>query len=425
MNIVLRKLENGVPVILIPFPHAQSFIQLCMVGGGSRYERPHLSGISHFLEHMMFKGTKKRPNVNEIAEEIDSLGASTNAFTSKEFIGFYIQAMEENFEHVTDILADQIVSPVVPSDEIEKEKNTVIEEIRGAMSSPQQIALELLPYLIYGDQVEGRSVTGTEGTVRSLTRRQLCAYIKRYFVRDNFVIVVAGKIPEEKHTLRTLNRYYASIPDGSAPRKYKVRNTKQTEPRVTVCNWDIEQSYIALGLRSFPRFSESYPTLSVLNSLLGGSMSSRLFSEIREKRGLAYHISSYNFAGSDAGKLVVMGGMNKENVFEALRVIHGEMQKFCENPVSADELEKAKNSLIGGAKVALDRYENFAELVARSYTLSGRVLDPIEEFEKVRGVTTEDVQNIARQMFAGKNFNLVVVGPHTTKQEEKFRNILS
>ncbi|MDX1535265.1 MAG: pitrilysin family protein [Candidatus Spechtbacterales bacterium] len=425
MDIFLRKLKNGIPVIFVPRPDMQTFLQLCIVSGGSRYERSEVAGISHLLEHMMFKGTILRPTSKEINEELDSFGGPSNAFTGNDYIGFYAGARAVNFRDITDLLADQILNSTLPSDELEKEKGAVYEEIHSSESTPSNLVFEILPKLMYGDQAAGRTPLGTEDKVRAITRRQLKRYMDRYFVRENFAIVIAGKIPEEEYALSILEEYYSDMPSGNLPHKYVVDDNWQGEPEVKIRNMDVPQTWIALGMRAMDPMHEDYPTLKIISNILGSGMSSRLFTEIREKRGLAYAVGTYLDDDSDKADFVVYGGMNPERTTEALMVIKEELKKLKEEPVSPEELRRIKNRLRNSLAFENDNPISFALSAGRHFIKFRGLKDSEEELRRLEAVTPEDIMRVAQDIFRNDNLNLAVVGPHEGTLQEEFAEAIS
>ncbi|MEX0870068.1 MAG: pitrilysin family protein [Candidatus Spechtbacterales bacterium] len=425
MDIIQRELDNGIPVIFVPQPNTRTFFHLCMTGGGSRYETERTSGISHLLEHMMFKGTKKRPTAKEIAEELDLLGGPYNAFTGREYIGFYASATDNYFSQVADLLSDQVLNSKLSGSELELEKGAVIEEINEAMTTPSDLVTEILPGLVYGDQAAGRSVLGTIDTVRSITREQLRLAMNRFFVANNFVVAIAGNLPNEDRALQILNEYYGKMTRGKNPRKYKVKPVTQNEPEVLIKNLDIPQAWIALAVRSPSISEDDYNVLRVMDTLLGTGMSSRLFSEIRERRGIAYSIYSFPYSDADTGNLVVCGGMNSGRTHEALSVIKEELYKLAEEPVSGHELETVKERIRNMYAFRLDNSERIAQVAAMQFTRLGHVKDPENEVRLMESVTAEDIQRLAQSMFKNSNLNLSVVGPHTAEDREEFQEAIS
>lgn len=425
MEIRQRVLQNGVRLVIVPMLGAKTFTQICLMGGGSRYESEKLNGISHMLEHMMFKGTTSRPTAKAIATEIETLGGRNNAFTSDESVGYWVNAPADSFERVTDILSDQLLNSLLESEELDREKNAVLEEMNMRASDPLTSAFDSLSALIYGDQAAGRDPIGTKEKVLSLTREQLKRYMDRYTVGDNVVVVVAGCIPDEERALSVLSRRYSPVSGGKKPRKYKLHEVGQSEPEVAIKKRDLPQTSFALAIRSLSRADERVPALEVLSSILGGGMSSRLFLEVRERRGLAYSIGATNYLSGDTGNTIVYGGVSPENMNKALVVVKNELVKLTEEAPEEAELRKVKNMLKASLVRRAESSSRMAMSVSDELLVLGSVTSPEEELEQIHAVTAEDVQLLAQELFTNKSLNLSVVGPHESVSQEEFFEAIS
>lgn len=424
MNTRTLRLSNGLRVALLYMDGAKTFTEICVMGGGSRYETANVSGISHMLEHMMFKGTKNRPSAKDISIELETLGGVNNAFTSEETVGYWVNAPAGRpFFQVTDILSDQLSNSLLAQEEIEREKNAVMEEINMRASDPMTSAFDMLTPLIYGDQAAGRDVAGTKETVRSLTRRQLKRYMDKYTVAENMVLVVAGSIPAGVEAV--LEKHYSGIPSGALPRKYKLKPPRQVEAEAVIKNIDIPQTSFALAVRSPSMASEDKHALKVLGALLGRGMSSRLFLEVRERRGLAYSVSAANDIKSDTGNMIIYAGVSPENLYQALEVIKGVFQNIASEPPGEEEMNKVKSMLHAGTIRAMDSVNSMAINAAEDLLLLDRFKSPKDEFQKISKVSPEDVTSLAQSMFVNKNLNLAVVGPHSSSDIEELREVVS
>lgn len=417
MRIEAYELDNGIPVLLIPLEGTQSFTEVCMVPGGNRYETAPLSGISHFLEHMMFKGTRKRPTAPEIAREIENLGAYNNAITANEVVGYWIQSPARFFEQITEILADQMLHSLCDAEEIEREKSVVFEEIRRYQLNPMVEVLDILPSLIYGDQAAGRPIAGTEETVGALTQQQIEDAMRRSFTQSNLVIVCAGNLPSESTVLSLLNRHYGELPEGPRLSMYGVEKTGQVVPGIFIVHKNNPQTLLALSLLSPSLQSDDEPAVKVLATLLGEGMSSRLFVEVREKRGLAYEVGAHSLLQTDTGFLFIRSGVDPVNLTEALEVIVRELVRITQEPVPEDELTKAKNMIEGATSRDLEGSVAVASRFAQELVDFGEVRDPEDILEMIRAVTSDDVQRLAQRMMVNSGINLAVVGPHGGEDE--------
>ena len=425
LNIQELTLDNGIPVIFIPMEGFQSYVQICAVGGGSRYETRQVNGISHLLEHMLFKGTKKRPTAQQIAVELENLGGTNNAFTQEEMIFFYVSEPGRFFRQVTDILSDQLISYMFSPDDLAGEKGIVIEEMRMRKSDPTVVAFDMISQLFYGDQVAGMTIIGTEEIVGKITREQLVDYTERYFNRKNMVIVVVGNLPPSKDVLSILNEYYGAVPDGHIPHKSPIVKIRKTKPSIAIQKFDSPQTSFVLVVPSPDLTSKALGTTRVFSTILGEGMSSRLFNEVREKRGLVYGIHSYVDAGSDAGQFMIYGGASPGNIPEVLEVTKGQLSDLATCLVGEQELVKAKNIQEGKILRQMEDLSDIASSVTSQRLFLGRVENPRIALEKLRAVTAEDVQRLAQEMFTNSNLHLVVVGQHTPQEEEKLERAIT
>ncbi|OGZ60895.1 MAG: hypothetical protein A3A00_02235 [Candidatus Spechtbacteria bacterium RIFCSPLOWO2_01_FULL_38_20] len=425
LNIQELTLDNGIPVIFIPMEGFQSYVQICAVGGGSRYETRQVNGISHLLEHMLFKGTKKRPTAQQIAVELENLGGTNNAFTEEEMIYFYVSEPGRFFRQVTDILSDQLINYTLNPDDLAREKGIVIEEMRMRKSDPTVVAFDMIPSLFYGDQLAGMTVIGTEEVVGNITREQLADYTKRYFNRKNMVIVVVGNLPRSKDILSILNEYYGAVPDGNVPRKSPIVKRPKTKPSIAIEKFDSPQTSFVLVMPSPDLTSKDLGTTRVLSTILGEGMSSRLFNEVREKRGLVYGINSYVGAWSDTGQFMIYGGASPGNIPEVLEVTKGQLSDLATCLVGEQELLKAKNIQEGAILRRMENLSRIASSATSQRMFLGRVENPAITLEKLRAISAEDVQRLAQEMFTNSNLHLVVVGQHTPQEEEKLERAIT
>lgn len=412
------KLDNGILVYLIPMDHVGSVIQFCVVRGGSNYEPKKDNGVSHFLEHMLFKGTARRPTARDVSFEIEALGATNNAFTGSEYIAFYINGPSRFFVQISDILSDQILHSSVDPEEIEKEKGAVVQEMRMYESNPQQRVLDLLPPLIYGDQPAGRLIVGTEESVRALEREQLCAYMAKFFTRENMLVVCAGKLPSAHETLAILDQFYGEVPSGKRPRMLPIKDTPQrVRPGITIEAKNNPDTWVALSFRGPAVTAKTYAAVRVLNTLLGIGTSSRLFLEVREKRGLAYAVSTDLDGGSKDSILTVYMGVNPARLQEALDAARSVLQSITQEQVPENELAKARNLIEGGLSRGLEQTRGAAQYVALNAMRRGALLSPERYLRTIARVNADEIKTIAAGAFHNSNMNIGIVGPHGGQEE--------
>ncbi|MDX1608062.1 MAG: pitrilysin family protein [Candidatus Spechtbacterales bacterium] len=418
MEIIERKLDNGIPVFLLPSSFDDFFVHMCAANAGSRYETAERNGMSHFLEHMMFKGTKKRKTAQDIAIELEEMGARHNAYTGKEIICFYIDTVHEKFRQVADIMSDQIINSVMRREDVDKERNVVFQEMAMYESDPSDYVFELIAPMLYGDQAAGRNILGTRESVGSVTPRKLRYWHRRYFNRDNLVVVASGKFPSLDVTMDILNNYYKDVPQIKPPKIFPLEDIDTQLPKLSVEYRDIPQSQMVLVARSLSAASADRMALYVATGILGGGMSSRLFEEVREQRGLAYSIYAFGFSNSDTGYAGVYAGTEPSKLREAIEVIRYELIKISEEGVSDEELKKVKNMRRIDFLRKKSDYHSMASFLVQEYTKLGRVTTIDEILESLEKVTAEDIGRVVSDVFAPDNLHLAVVGPHEGSIEE-------
>lgn len=419
------RLDNGIPVVAAHIPGIQTFTHMCAVRGGSRYETRQNNGLSHLLEHMMFKGTENRPNAEEIAFELETMGARNNAGTSDEVIDFYVRAQSKYFAEVADILSDQVACSLLSEDDIEVERNVVVQELRKRFSDAMTRAHDLFPSVAYGDQPAGLDPGGTEDIVLAATRQQLVELTKNHFTRDNLVVVLAGGLPRENTMLTILNDVYGRLQRTGRPEEAPVRPTgSPTEPHCLVSPVRQQQSALILGFECPGRHDDSKYALSVLSGLLAEGMSSRLFLEARERRGLTYGIQTHPDLQNDTGQFLTLTGTSPENVPELLTVVLGELKRTRREHASERELRKVKNMKEAGVAMMLESPQGLAQWATQTLIHYGHVKTFEEYVERLHAVTAEDVRRVAERVFRPEACNLIVAGPHEEAEADDFRELL-
>ncbi len=413
-------LKNGLRVVTIPMKDNPTVTVLVLVGTGSDYEEKKLNGISHFLEHMCFKGTVKRPTAQAISHELDALGAQYNAFTGNEMTGYYAKADSKKFKQIFDVISDIYVNSTFPEAEIEKEKGVIVEEINMYEDMPQRHVQDLFQGLLYGDQPAGWNIAGTKENVRAMTREDFVKYKKMHYVAGATTIIVAGNITE-KEVLQEVNKHFSAIHDG---KKGKKKNTKyvQANPEILVSFKETDQTHLVLGVRTFDLFDKRNPVLSVLGCVLGGGMSSRLFSKLREEMGVAYYVRAYNDASLDRGVFQISAGVANTRVEEVVKEILLECKKLKNELVSKEELQKVKSFIVGNMKLSLEATDDIANFYGGQEILKGDMKTLEQKAKDIEAVTALDIQKMANKIFTNKNLNLCLIGPF--KDKTKFSKIL-
>lgn len=409
------QLANGVRVVTTPLPQAQSVSVTVFVGAGSRGEDRRTQGLAHFLEHMMFKGTPRRPNAIAVAEAIEGAGGVLNAYTAKELTCYWNHVPFEAVEPAMDVLADMLHNALLDLDEIQRERSVVQQEIRRTRDQPAAWAGELLAQAVYGDHPLGWSTAGCEETVAALEQADFRRWIECWYGAPNVVVSVAGHVTHAD-VMRLAERYFA---DGSSARPPGVSAVDGRLPaRRLVCEArPIAQANLAIGLPALSRHDPDRYALMVLNSLLGRGMSSRLFKEVRERRGLAYSVGSAVSRHSDTGLLAIAAGVSPENVAEAVRVVLGELEKLTQEPVGEEELAKGRDYTVGSFRLSLESPLALAQRAGESLLTMGEI-EPIDEaVERLRAVTADDILRVARRLLRRESVALAVVGPNVEEAE--------
>ena len=340
-----KVLPNGLRILTIPMPSFESATVMVMVGAGSRYETKLNNGISHFLEHMAFKGTKNRPSAMDISVLIDGIGGEMNAFTGKESTGYYIKSASAHINLSMDVLSDMLHNSLFDEKEIEKEKGVILEEINFHDDNTSHRIGDVYERLLYGDTAMGWNIDGEKQVIKAIKRQNFLDYMSQLYSANQITVVVAGGIDIEK-TQAMVEKYFGKMRCFDT-KPYKKVVEKQTKPKVLIKHKKTEQVNIAIGVRTVPNDHPDKYALSVLSSILGGGMSSRLFTEVREKRGLAYYIRTSSDHYQDCGSLVSMSGIDPKRLDEAITVILSEYNKISNTPPSIKELKKAKEFLKG------------------------------------------------------------------------------
>lgn len=415
MHFKKTTLKNGLRVITMPMKGTQTSTVLVMVGTGSKYEHREISGISHFLEHLFFKGTKKRPSKLIIAGDLEKMGADYNAFTSKEYTGFYVRAASFQLDKSMDIVSDMLKNSLFPADEIEKERNVILEEIKMIKDDPPRYVADLFEILLYGDTPAGWDLGGTPESVSKITREQIISYFNSQYAVKNIIITVAGAI-DSKNILEKIKKYFGKFGDGEPMKKESVKEF-QEKPEILIYPKETEQTHISLGVRGYDITHPDKYALSLLSVILGGGMSSRLFSSVREKYGLGYYIYSGAEFYTDSGYFTTQAGIDSKNLTKTIQLILEEYHKIAEEEVGKKELQKVKDYIKGRTLIGLESSSSMASFLADQEVLEGKVVTYEEKLKKIDAVTTKDIQRVAKNIFKTNNINLAIVGQGGDKSE--------
>lgn len=401
-------LNNGLRIITVPMPSLNSATVLVMVGAGSRYERKDNNGISHFLEHMAFKGTKNRPNPLIISTQIDSLGGENNAFTGKETTAYYIKAGANHVETMLDIISDMLKNSLFDSTEIEKEKGVIIEEINMYEDSPMQKIGDVYEELLYGDTPMGWDIAGQKDVIRAANRDYFTSYLASLYSADNMTVVVAGGVKSEE-VEALVTKYFGDIAKFETIKAPKVVDG-QEKSAILIKPKSKEQVHIALGVRTTPLEHPDRYALDVLAEIMGGGMSGRLFHEVREKRGLAYYVRSMSDNYTDVGTLVTSAGVDPNRVDQAVEVIVEEYKKLTmPNNITEEELKRGKEMAKGQFVLSLENSRTVASFFAHQEILESKVQTPEEIMKQIDEVTLEKIGEVAKK-YLSQPLSLAVIG---------------
>jgi predicted Zn-dependent peptidase len=414
-----EKLDNGIRIITEEMPSYRSISMGVWIGTGSTKEEPGEEGASHFIEHMLFKGTDTR-SAADIAVEMDSLGGSMNAFTSKECTCFYAKVLDEHMINGTDILSDIVRHSKFDEAEIEKEKGVVCEEISMVEDNPEELVHELLCTTFYEGDPLAKPILGTQDSVRSFTRDRLLAYMDKHYIPSNIVIACAGKFDPDK-LLDTLKDKFGSKTFGKTSEN--LSNTYASGSKFRSIEKDIEQVHIALAMPGYSIDEEGQYPLFVFNNIIGGSMSSRLFQKIREEKGLAYTVYSYPSSYRSTGYFSLYAGTNEKQAEQVVKLMLDEMEDIRRNGVSKDELERSKNQLKGGYVLGQESTSGRMNAIGKSELLRGSVYTEEEIMGRIERVSMDDVMNIIPHVMDRSNISGAFVG-RMKKQAEAVEKLL-
>ncbi|HYE59565.1 MAG TPA: pitrilysin family protein [Candidatus Kapabacteria bacterium] len=407
----LYTLPNKARVILVPQKDTKSLTSLIMYPVGSRYEPEKMAGVSHYIEHLMFKGTKKRKNTLVLTREIDRLGAEYNAFTSKEYMGYYIKADAAYMDVSLDILSDMLFNSVFDPKEMEREKGPVIEEIRMYNDNPLMNIENIFEDLMFQGCPLGRDIAGTVKHVQSYKRDEVLAYRDKYYDASNMTVVLAGNITDKtRDAITTFFGTYKVERKPSHSFKPYTFGPKSKAQRIVVQEKKTDQAQLMMGFPGFPYTAKDNVPLNVMNTILGGSMSSRLFIQIRERRGLAYMVKSGSTNFRDTGYVSVRAGLEAKNINKAISLITAEMKKLMTKGVTKRELEDAKTHIRGAMTLSMEDSSTQANWYGSEALFMEKIETPDEYLAKVDRVTGDDVKKIAKKVFQFPEMRIAVIG---------------
>jgi predicted Zn-dependent peptidase len=414
-------LSNGLRVLTAPLDHAQSVACYIMLAAGSRYEDESNRGIAHFAEHMFFKGTEKRPTARDLSMEVDKIGGEFNAFTSKEYTGYYIRCAGEQRDTALDVLVDMLRNSKFDAEELEREKGVIIEEMNMYFDTPRDYVSSMYEELVFGSNPLGWETLGTRETVSSASRETFTDYIGHWYNPPRIVVGVAGKIGD--NLLPTLEGLLGDMSGNGDDHPAPAQVERTPQPLVRVLRKDSDQANVCVGVPSYPLDHPDRYALQMLGTVLGTGMSSRLFLEVRERRGLAYYVFAYNSSYTDAGTLVAQAGVDLKRAEEAVKVIADEFRKLADEPVGEEELEKARALAKGRFVLQTESPNGLILFGLRREVLEGAAIEPEELLAGLDKVTAEDIQRVAQDIIRSSGLRMALIGPFD--EPEKFDRILA
>jgi predicted Zn-dependent peptidase len=415
-------LKNGLRIITVPMKDSQTAIGMLLVEAGSDYETKDINGLSHFLEHMCFKETTNRSG-DQIKLELDGMGASSNAFTGEEYTGYYAKAHYSKIEQIIDLISDMYLNPTFPEKDINIERGVIIEEINMYEDLPQRSVYEVLEELMYGDTPAGRPIIGPKENILKFQKKDFDKYHKAHYVPEKTVLVVAGNI-DSKLTVDQAKKLFGKIPKAAVINKKKTKQSQQ-EAQIKIKNKKTDQTHLVFAFRAFDMYDDRNYPLSVAATILGQGFSSRLFTKMRDELGMCYYTRAWVDKNTDRGVFGVSTGVSDKRALEAVEVVMSEFKKLRDEKINDDELIKAKEFMIGHVATGLETSDAWAEYFGFQELNHKKIEKPDEKIKKIKKVTAEEIQKVLKQIIKDKNLNLALIGPFESKDEEKFKKLLS
>ena len=415
-------LKNNLRLVLAPMQNTNTTTILVIVGTGSRFESKKLNGMSHFLEHMFFKGTKKRPSALSVSTELDKIGANYNAFTGKEITGFYIKSSSEHFDLSLDVISDMLLNSKFNLDEINRERGVILEEMKMVQDTPMHYVSDLFESLLYGKSDMGQLIIGTKENILDFKREDFLDYFKDRYTTGNAVVCIAGDSKKINIAKTKVQKCFQKMNKNIVQLKEQSEHKKQNKPQVSLFSKKTDQAHLCLGVRGYGLKNKDRFALKLLGVILGGNMSSRLFIEVRERRGLAYYVRTTHEAYTDRGYLVTQAGVNKNKIEERIKIILKEYKKIAEKGVLSKELQKAKDYIKGISSIGLETSDQIANFLANQEILLNDISTLKEHFKKIDKVTTADIKRVAKDIFVNNKLNLAIIGDY--KNKKSFEKIL-
>lgn len=422
MNYKKTVLQNGLRIITVPMKDTQSAIGMVLVEAGSDYETKEINGLSHFLEHMCFKGTEKR-NIVQIKEELDGMGASSNAFTGNEFTGYYAKTHFKKIGKVIDLVSDMYLNPTFPEKDIDIERGVIIEEINMYEDLPQvTVKWDVWNELLYPETSAGRTILGPKENILKMKRDDFVNYHNTHYVPAKTVVVIAGNIDQTK-VVKQVKETFGSIEKGKIVTRPKTKESQKT-PQLKIKNKKTDQTHLVLGFRAFDLHDKRNPALKVAATILGQGFSSRLFTKMRDELGMCYYAKANVDTFSDRGTFNVSTGVGNKRALEAVEVVMEEFRKLRDEEILDSEIKKAKEFIAGHVATGLETSDDLADFFGFQELMHEEIIKPSEKIKKIKAVTKEDIKKVLKQIMKPERLNLALIGPFTARDEEKFKKLL-
>ncbi|MCX6757882.1 MAG: pitrilysin family protein [Candidatus Nomurabacteria bacterium] len=408
-------LKNGLRVITIPMKESPTVTALVLVETGSKYETKEINGLSHFLEHMCFKGTVKRPTARDITTELDTMGAQYNAFTGQEYTGYYAKSDAKHFKKIFDVVSDVYLNSTFPETEMEKEKGVIIEEINMYEDLPMRHVQDMIMEVLYGDQPAGWNIAGPIENIKKMKRDDFVKYKKEQYVPKATTVVIAGGV-SEKDMMTEVKKYFNHLKNDKKSGKIKTIE-KQTTPNAKIKFKQTDQTHFVLGFRSLNAFDKKNAVNSMMAGVLGAGMSSRLFHKLREEMGVCYYVRANTDLYTDHGVFQISSGVDNKRVKEVITAILKECEKLKNELVGDKELAKVKEIFISGMKMGLEATDDVANFYGGQEVMVKKIESPEDKAKKIKAVTSKQIQAMAKQIFQNNKLNLALIGPFNDQKE--------
>ncbi|MBQ6154825.1 insulinase family protein [bacterium] len=426
----IEKLANGLTLLRVPMAGVESVTSVVMVGAGSRYEQSEDWGVAHFLEHMVFKGTKKYPNNKILSETVDGVGAVFNAFTSEEMTAFYLRSAASDLDLMLDVLSQLTTQALIETEEINRERGVILEEKHMYEDVPSSFNAQEFNKMVYAGSGLGHDIVGTQKSITNITRKNFLRFINEWYRPENMLIVVAGKASKvnDKNLSKKIERLWQFGKFSGKVGEQKKQWEKEFKygKKLNFIDRDTEQSHFVLAWPALNRFDERDQVLSVLQTILGGNMSSRLFSEVRERRGLCYYVHSTSEAFCDCGSFGAAAGINPDKLEEAVKVTVNEFIQIAEQkkPITATELNKAKNYLVGQLTLGAESVFNLALNYGMQYLFEQRIRTVSEQMARIKAVTLDQVHELAKEIIVPGQLRFGAIGKISDKQKNTIEKLV-